>query len=121
MFFDNDISFAKRFGGADFVVSTEIVECRSDRYGEIENKCMPRHLKCKDQFRLTLRMRIVDLRCAEPSIVLQEIYSRTYLHPSRRSAPDEVDSSSFNAVYPYIIYDSTKRLEETAWRQMTYR
>lgn len=115
-FFNSDISFARSFGGADFVVASEVVECRSDRYGDVEDKCMPLHLKCKDQFKLKIRMRVIDLRCGQPSIVLQEMFGRSLLHPYRRNCPDDVDRSCFNRVSRNVIDDYSQRLEETAWR-----
>ena len=39
--FGLDISFARQFGGADFVVATELVECRSDLYGNVEGQICP--------------------------------------------------------------------------------
>jgi hypothetical protein len=115
-FFTPDISYANKFGGADFVVATEIVECKSDLYGDVADKCLPRHLKCKDQFKLKLRMRVIDMRCEQPTVVLLEVFGRNYLHPNRRSTPEEVDRSCFDRVSYSVISDFVQRLEEIAWR-----
>lgn len=117
-FFNPEINFASKFGGADFVVATEIVECRSDLYGNIEDKCMPRHLRCKDLFMLKIRMRVIDLRCGTPTVVLQEVFGRSMLIPNRRCGPDDIDMSCFNRVCKSVVEDFVSRLECIAWRNV---
>lgn len=115
-FFSSDISYAKQFGGADFIVATELVQCRSERYGNVEDKCMPPHLQRKNLLMVKLRVRMIDLRCQEPTIVWQEILSRQLLVPYRKTGEAEVDISCFGSVSQRLIEDFVQRLEDIAWR-----
>lgn len=114
-FFSPDVSFARQFGGADFVVATELVECRSDLYGNVEDKCMPPHLQRKNLLMVKLRVRVIDLRCNEPHIVLQEMMSRNLLIPNRKIGEDEVDISCFREVSNRLVEDFVERLENITW------
>lgn len=110
-FFDSDVSFAWQFGGADFVVASELVECRSDLYGNVEDKCMPPHLQRKNLLMVKLRVRVIDLRCHEPVIVLQEMLSRDLLVPNRKFGESEVDLSCFSEISCRLADDFARRLE----------
>lgn len=114
-FFNPDISYAHQFGGADFVVATELAECRSDLYGNVENKCMPPHLQRKNLLMVKLRVRIIDLRCGAPNIALQEIMARNLLVPNRKTGDAEVDLSCFREVSCRLADDFVRRLEDITW------
>ncbi len=114
-FFGSDISYARQFGGADFIVATELAECRSDLYGNVEDKCMPPHLQRKNLLMLKLRIRIIDLRCNEPQIVLQEMIGRNLLIPNRKTGEHEVDASCLGEVSRRLADDYVKRLEDIVW------
>ncbi len=113
--FGPDISFARQFGGADFVVATELVECRSELYGNIENKCMPPHLQRKNMLMIKLRVRMIDLSGDEPVIVLQEILSRNLLVPNRKIGDNEVDVFCFSEVSSRLVEEFVRRLEDVTW------
>jgi len=113
-FFNHDISFAKNFGGADFIVATEIAECSSDIYGEVEDKCMPPHLQRKNLLKVSLRVRVIDLRGDVPTIVLQEITTRHLLVPCRSSI-EQMDMSYFQRISDRLIEDFVTRLESVTW------
>lgn len=110
-FFSTDLSYARQFGGADFLVATELVECRSDLYGNVEDTCMPPHLQRKNLLMVKLRVRVIDLRCSEPTIILQEILSRNLLVPNRKTGNDEVDISCFREASCRLVEDFVRRLE----------
>lgn len=114
-FFSQNLSYARKFGGADYVISTDLIECRSDFYGNVEDKCMPLHLQRKDQLMLKLRVRVVDIRCEEPMIVLQEILTSNYLIPHRRKNVDDVDESAFCVAAARLADDFVNRIEELTW------
>lgn len=111
-FFGPDISYACHFGGADFIVATDLAECRCDLYGKVEDKCMPPHLQRKNLLMLKLRIRIIDVRYKEPQIVLQEVISRNLLIPNRKTDEREVDVSCFGEVGRRLVVDYVKRLED---------
>lgn len=114
-FFSPDISYAGQFGGADFVVATELAECRSDLYGNVEDKCMPPHLQRKSLLMVKLRVRVIDLRSDQPCIVLQEMMTRNLLIPPRKTGDAEVDLSCFREVSSRLAEDFVKRLEDVTW------
>ncbi len=114
-FFSPDISFSRQFGGADFLVATELVECRTDLFGNVEKECMPPHLQRKNILMIKLRVRVIDLRCSEPVIVLQEIMTRNLLIPNRKIDDCEVDVSCFREVSSRLALDFVQRLEEVTW------
>jgi hypothetical protein len=116
-FFGLDVSYARQFGGADYVVATELAECRSDLYGNVEDKCMPPHLQRKNLLIVKLRVRVIDLRCnSEPTIVLQEIMTRQMLIPNRQMNGSDVDSACYSEICSRLVNDFVQRLEDTAWR-----
>lgn len=111
-FFDSDISFALQFGGADFIVATELVECRSELYGKVEAKCLPPHLQRKNLMMMKLRVRVIDLRCQEPILVLQEIIPRNLLVPNQKTEMEKVDNSYIRELTHRLSEDFVNRLEE---------
>lgn len=115
-FFSSDLSFSRQFCPADFVVALELVECRSELYGNVEDACMPPHLQRKNLLMVKLRVRVIDLRYNEPIIVLQEIMSRNLLIPNRKINDEEVDVSCFNEVSCRLVEDFVQRLESVTWR-----
>lgn len=114
-YFGLDLSYARQFGGADFVVATELVECRCDLYGNVEDKCMPPHLQRKNLLIVKLRVRIIDLRCDEPRIVLQEMMTKNLLIPNRKASGIEVDLSCFREASSRLANDFVQRLEYITW------
>lgn len=115
-FLSSDISYANQFGGADFVVATELVTCKSDQYGNVEDKCMPPHLQRKHLLMVKIRIRVIDLRCNEPTIVLQEMLERSLLMPCKKPGEDEIDRCCFRLASRRLIDDYVKRLEDLTLR-----
>lgn len=113
-FFNTDISFAKYFGGADFVVATELLEYSDNPYGNVEEKCIPPHLQRKNVLTLKLRVRMIDLRGQEPTLVMQEIMSRTLLVPNYITSHPE-HSGYFKDISSRLGDEFVRRLEEITW------
>lgn len=111
-FFTPDVSFARQFGGTDYIVATELVECHSDLFGNVDKSCMPPHLQRKNLLILKLRVRVIDLRCNEPVIILQEMMSRNLLVPNRKVDDCEVDTNCFLEVSSRLATDLVNRLNE---------
>lgn len=114
-FFGPDIKYANKFGGADYVVATELVECRSDSYGNVSDECMPPHLQRKDLLMLKLRIRLIDITCDEPVTVAQEILTSSYLIPPRRIKEDDVDEAAFSVAADRLANNFVNRIEELTW------
>lgn len=116
-FFDSNLAHARQFGGADFIVATELVECRSELYGNVEDACLPPHIQRKNLLMVKLRVRVIDVRCKEPTIVWQEILSQNLLVPNRKVCDDiEVDISCFRQASNRLVENFVQRLESVTWR-----
>ncbi|WP_042240153.1 hypothetical protein [Neochlamydia sp. S13] len=112
-FFDPDFSFVKNFGGADVIVATELVEYRKDRYGEVEVKCMPPHLHNKNLLTMKLKVRMIDLRGEQPTVVLQEIMTEQLLLPPTAWDNDK-EKYYLKKLSERLVRDLVIRLENVA-------
>lgn len=111
-FFNPDISFAKYFGGSDFIVATELVDYSYDQYGNVDDRCMPPHLQRKNLLTLKLRVRMIDMRGQEPCIVMQEILTRHLLVPQNCNP---LDPAYFYELSSRLTEDFVMRLEGISW------
>lgn len=89
-FFTPDLSFAQRFCGADYVVAVEIVEHESIPYQK--GMCLwtiaPQTYHWRSVLQTKLRLRIIDVRCMTPKVVLQEIFTSRYPIPTDKECID---------------------------------
>lgn len=67
--FENDQAFAKAFCDADFVAMVEL----------IAQETTPCNKEGVEKLTLRARIKVVDIRCRNPRVALQEIVSRDYL------------------------------------------
>lgn len=89
-FFSSDELLAKQFCGTDFVILMELFECSVTAY----DACVDTTLSCKPGFPspgvllMKMRLRIIDIRCQTPRLVLQEIMRKEVFVPcSYEGAP----------------------------------
>lgn len=121
--FDADLSYAKCFGNADFVVVCDLIEHQEQAYNKCVHVC-PLNLS---GFVLVMkaRLRIIDVRCQEPRVLLQEIVKLDQSIPRCSS-----NKCGFNLIpygaesYPQTPYALAhrgfqdlivRRIEETTW------
>ena len=76
---------------------------------------MPPHLQRKNLLIVKLRVRVIDLRCDEPRIVLQEIMTRNLLIPDRKANDIAVNLSCFREASRRLVNDFVQRLEDVTW------
>lgn len=89
-YFTPDLSFSQRFCGADYVVAVELVEHESVPYqrGMCQWFVPPQKYHWRSVLQAKLRLRIIDVRCMTPRIVLQEIFTSQYPIPSDKECID---------------------------------
>lgn len=69
--FGDDLSYTKGFCNADFVVALELIEHQEECYDKCKHGC-PLNLSGYVLV-MKARLRIIDVRCQEPRVLLQEI------------------------------------------------
>lgn len=82
-FFDRDLSFAKQFCDCEFLVVMELIEHRQVVYemGTAVPVYPTRNGKCNSVLSMKVRLKIVDLRCDEPTVLWQEIVHSNHMIP----------------------------------------
>jgi len=88
-YFGHDLSFAKGFRGANYVAILELIE---NQY--IASKC---------SLVMKVRIRIIDIRCEKPVIVLQEVFNGSYRGPGDKQACQ------------HIVIDIVNKVENVLW------
>lgn len=127
--FGKDISFANSFHPSEFVVAIELIDHSIVPYEKGKfTPLYPTHSQmCNYVLTMKLRIRMIDIRGNEPTIVLQEIFQSNHMIPMES---DRIDYSragfgtqSFKCTpmgiaHQRLINDLSKRLENTAyiWR-----
>lgn len=95
-FFGRDISFSKQFCGANYVVILEL----------LEHWIKPGPCNCN--LIMKMRIRVIDIRCETPRIVLQEVFGGTKLLPRDREwTPANAHST--------LVRDVVNRIESILW------
>lgn len=95
-FFGRDISFSKQFSDANYVVILEL----------LEHWIKPG--SCNSTLVMKMRIRVIDIRCQTPRIVLQEVFGGTKILPRDREwTPANAHST--------IVRDVVSRIESILW------
>lgn len=82
-YFDTDFSYVSRFGGSDYVVALELIEHDVVPYEKgmcLSNLPMQKY-RWQAILQMKLRLRVIDVRCNKPKILLQEIFASDYAIP----------------------------------------
>lgn len=120
--FGTDLSYAKGFCNADFVVAVELIEHQEQQYDKYKHSCVLN--LSGNVLVMKARLRIIDVRCQEPRVLLQEIVKLD------QSIPRKICGCDFNLIpygaesYPQTPYALAhkgfqslivRRIEDTTW------
>lgn len=101
-YFTPDLSFSKRFCGADYVVALELIE--HDIIPYQRGMCLwyvsPQKYHWRSVLQTKVRLRIIDVHCMAPTIVMQEIYTCHYPIPTDKECIDYSRCCWGTDVYP---------------------
>lgn len=113
-FFGNHLNSCKKFCNADFIVAIEIIEHRVVD----DPSCSP----CNRMLNLKARVKAIDVRCSQPSVVLFEIIGANY---KTTSPCDKIDYEQYPwgsnnycktpcyTAHTRLVQNITNRLEQT--------
>lgn len=89
-YFSPDISFAQRFCGADYVVALELIDHSFVPYqrGMCQWVIPPQKYHWRSVLVSKVRLRIIDVRCVNPRLVLQEVLVSYYPLPTDKECID---------------------------------
>lgn len=89
-YFTSDLAFAQRFCGSDYVVALELIEHEIIPFQRGMNLwIVPKQKYHWRSFLQTkLRLRIIDVRCNAPRVVLQEIFTSYFAIPTEKECVD---------------------------------
>lgn len=121
--FDTDLSYSTCFGNADFVVAVELIEHKEECYNKCVHSC-PLNLSGYVLV-MKARLRIIDVRCQEPRVLLQEIVKLDQSIPRCSTTKTGFNLIPYGAEsYPQTPYALAhrgfqelivRRIEETTW------
>lgn len=124
--FGTDLSYASEFTNTDFIVALELIEHTISpiNTGNNSNKRFPTLSPCNRSLSIRVRIKIIDIRCQTPKIVLYEIFKTCYLLTPSKNIND-CDSIGWGApgyektpcgiAHDRLIRNLTARLEEVIW------
>ncbi len=128
-YFGRDLSFTESFGKSEFVVIMEFIEHDIEPYvrGKYSNLYPTRNAACSHVLKLRVRIRVVDVRCDTPQIVLQEIVQSNHMIPIDKDSFDankdawgkeNYCNSFFYSAHKRLAYDLAERIEKVChnWR-----
>ena len=117
-YFGKDLSYSKQFCGADFVVAIALVEHRIIPY---ENESKPRvnnschNAPCQSLLELKMRLRIIDLTCDTPRVILQEYREFSHIVTLPGDWESKPSLASWEYVEDKIVRDIVARMEQEIW------
>lgn len=125
-FFGNDLSYAGDFHNTDFIVALELLENTTNTCDSCSPDVKPRkQLYMKNRDLMTrVRIKIIDIRCAVPRIVLYEVFKTCYsLTPSKNAINCEeipwgcegYANTACGIAHERLVRNLTARLEEVIW------
>lgn len=101
-FFTPDLSIYRRFCGSDYVVALELIEHSLVPYrrGMCNDYVLPQKYHWRSVLETKVRLRIVDVRCSEPKVLLQEIFASRYPVPTDKECLDYSVCCPGTELYP---------------------
>lgn len=101
-YFTPDLSFSQRFCGADYVVALELIEHDIIPYqrGMCQWFVPPQKYHWRSVLQTKLRLRIIDVHCTTPKVILQEIFTSHYPIPTEKECIDYSRCCWGTDVYP---------------------
>jgi hypothetical protein len=121
-YFGTDITYATKFEGNDYVVALELIEHRVVPYSE-ESCCREvsmQKYRWDALLQMKLRLRVLDMRCCQPKILLQEIFASNYAIPTGQEHLDysrcglgsaDFDETPYGKAHARLIADLVSRIE----------
>lgn len=120
--FGNDLSFAQNFPQSEFVVAMEVMEHKVVPYepGKITPIYPIHNRQCDDVLMMKVRVRIIDVRCEKPTVVLQEIVQSNHMIPrdkgnldytSYQWGSDPYMRTPLALAHQKLAYDLVNRIE----------
>lgn len=82
-FFSRDLGFTRSFCNADYVVALELIEHAILPYErEKVSACFPAQAhRCNSMLQMKMRVRVIDVRCQCPRVILQEVFTSNAMIP----------------------------------------
>ncbi len=123
-FFDSQMSFCPDFACADFIVAMEVIEDSITDCDSCGGAPISPSNACNEIATMRMRLKVIDVRCETPRVILYEIVKAHYLMaPSRDTCGEEIVcwGSKGYALSPYGIVhrrmacNLARRLEEVLW------
>lgn len=115
--FDHDLRWAKCFCNSDYIVALELIEHDVVPNNDIVNCSYP----STSVLVMKMRIKIIDVRCETPRIVLHEIMRSNYLIPLQKNDVDyekvcwgsnDFSKTPYGIAHRKMIQDIAQRLEE---------
>lgn len=125
-FFASELPCVREFANTDFIVAMEVIEhsvALCDPCSQVK-----RPLECSMPSNRTLsirvRIKVIDIRCEKPKIVLYEIFKTCYTLTQSRSGLDcdnicwgaeDYEKTPYGIAHDRLIRNLSARLEEVIW------
>lgn len=124
--FSPDMSYAKKICNADFVVATELVEHKVLPYerGKTPSPYPTQGFVCNYVLNMKVRIKVMDIRCERPSVILQEIFVSNHLVPKERDVADYnqdrwgtpgYSGTLYGRAHQLLTRDLAQRIEDVTW------
>jgi hypothetical protein len=126
-FFGGDLSFAQNYCNADFIVALELIEHSVTPYDSslVSSNQYPECLPANRELSMKVRIRIIDVRCDHPRIVLYEVQNTNLMATPPYHDNIDYDKCGWKTdVYPKtpcslahqrLIKKIVDRLEQVIW------
>ena len=126
--FGPDLSFTRNFPNADYIVALELVEHKLVPYqkGLLSPSFPATSICCNSVLQMKMRVRVIDLSCDCPKIILQEIFTSNYLVPKDAECLDygrmgwgtrAFATTPYGQAHKRMIRDLICRIESVTWGQ----
>ncbi len=120
--FSTDLSFTQKFCDTDFLIALELLQHEIVPFSsEKISPCFPAQgLRCSSMLQMNLRLRIIDLTCEVPKVILQEVLSSNLIIPKEgenldyekhRWGTDTFSSTPLGQAHHRMICDLAARIE----------
>jgi len=113
-FFGSEVSFAKKFCHADFVVALELFGHEVTPYSCMNlasDECFNEENPGNSLLKMKIRIKIIDVRDDKPQVILQEI-----INSNQVIAPNSgTFQTSYGIAHKSCIRDIVERIENVTW------
>lgn len=110
-YFSRDLSYAKDFSPAEYVVVVELIEHNIVPREAVKNAYMIQGPKAKYALAMKARMRVIDRRNNNPKVILQEIVEVNHIVPDAVATQYALQADGFDVPHDRLVDDVVDRLE----------